>query len=211
MIVPWPPGQATDLVGRVIALKLSDLLGQQVVADNRPGAGGMIGTDAVAKAAPDGYTLLAASTGPITTAPLVQRVAYDPTKDLLPVALFLPVLPIDETRYLAVAWEMRLHGDFLVPHLNGAPYSDKPPLLFWLINATAFAATHTLWERVLIFSICLGMNIVADVVKVLMAGKIREKLTPHNISVINKISGSILIIFGVALIYGIAFLKHKVG
>jgi len=53
---------------------------------------------------------------------------------LLPVALFLPALPIDETRYLAVAWEMRLHGDFLVPHLNGAPYSDKPPLLFWLIN-----------------------------------------------------------------------------
>jgi 4-amino-4-deoxy-L-arabinose transferase-like glycosyltransferase len=53
---------------------------------------------------------------------------------LLPVAIFLPALPIDETRYLAVAWEMRLHGDFLVPHLNGAPYSDKPPLLFWLIN-----------------------------------------------------------------------------
>ena len=53
---------------------------------------------------------------------------------LLPVALFLPALPIDETRYLAVAWEMRVHGDFLVPHLNGATYSDKPPLLFWLIN-----------------------------------------------------------------------------
>ncbi len=53
---------------------------------------------------------------------------------LLPVVLFLPAMPIDETRYLAVAWEMRLHGDFLVPHLNGAPYSDKPPMLFWLIN-----------------------------------------------------------------------------
>jgi 4-amino-4-deoxy-L-arabinose transferase-like glycosyltransferase len=53
---------------------------------------------------------------------------------LVPIAFFLPALPIDETRYLAVAWEMRLHADFLVPHLNGAPYSDKPPLLFWLIN-----------------------------------------------------------------------------
>lgn len=53
---------------------------------------------------------------------------------LLPVALLLPALPIDETRYLAVAWEMRLHLDFLVPHLNGATYSQKPPLLFWLIN-----------------------------------------------------------------------------
>lgn len=45
-----------------------------------------------------------------------------------------PLLPIDETRYLAVAWEMRMRGDWLVPHLNGAPYSHKPPLLFWLIN-----------------------------------------------------------------------------
>ena len=62
---------------------------------------------------------------------------------LLPVVLFLPALPIDETRYLAVAWEMRLHLDFLVPHLNGAPYSDKPPLLFWLINmGWLFAGLH---------------------------------------------------------------------
>ena len=62
---------------------------------------------------------------------------------LLPVVLFLPALPIDETRYIAVAWEMRLHLDFLVPHLNGAPYSDKPPLLFWLINlGWLFAGLH---------------------------------------------------------------------
>jgi 4-amino-4-deoxy-L-arabinose transferase-like glycosyltransferase len=53
---------------------------------------------------------------------------------LVPVALFLPALPIDETRYLAVAWEMRMRGDFLLLHLNGAPYSDKGPLLFWMIN-----------------------------------------------------------------------------
>jgi 4-amino-4-deoxy-L-arabinose transferase-like glycosyltransferase len=53
---------------------------------------------------------------------------------LLPVALFLPALPIDETRYLSVAWEMRFSGDWLLLHLNGAPYSDKGPLLFWLIN-----------------------------------------------------------------------------
>ena len=46
-----------------------------------------------------------------------------------------PPLPVDETRYLTVAWEMWLRGDLLVPHLNGVPYSDKPPLLFWLINA----------------------------------------------------------------------------
>ena len=54
---------------------------------------------------------------------------------LMAVALtFRPLLPVDETRYLAVAWEMHLGGDYLVPHLNGATYSHKPPLLFWLIN-----------------------------------------------------------------------------
>lgn len=53
---------------------------------------------------------------------------------LLPVVVFMPPLPIDETRYLAVAWEMRQTGEFLVPHVNGQWYSDKPPLLFWLLN-----------------------------------------------------------------------------
>jgi len=86
MIVPWPPGQATDLMGRVVAQKVSELMGQPIVPENKAGAGGMIGTDAVAKAAPDGYTLLAASTGPISTAPLVQKTPYDPVKDFAPVA-----------------------------------------------------------------------------------------------------------------------------
>ena len=86
MIVPWPPGQATDLAGRVVAQKLTELLGQQVIADNRPGAGGTIGTDIAAKAAPDGYTLLAASSGPVTISPLLQKVPFDPNRDLAPVA-----------------------------------------------------------------------------------------------------------------------------
>jgi tripartite-type tricarboxylate transporter receptor subunit TctC len=86
LIIPWPPGQATDLAGRVLAQKLSDLFGQQVVADNRAGAGGMIGTDLVAKATPDGYTILAASSGPVTVNPLLQKAAYDVNRDLAPVA-----------------------------------------------------------------------------------------------------------------------------
>lgn len=86
MVIPWPPGQATDLVGRVVAEKLSQLLGQPVVPDNKPGAGGMIGTDFAAKAAPDGYTLLAGSSGPVTINPLLQKTQYDPERDLLPVA-----------------------------------------------------------------------------------------------------------------------------
>ena len=86
MIVPWPPGQATDLMARVTAIKIGESWGQAIVPENRAGAGGMIGTDLVAKAAPDGYTILAASTGPITTAPLVQRTPYDVQRDLAPVA-----------------------------------------------------------------------------------------------------------------------------
>ena len=87
MIVPWPPGQATDLVGRVVAQKLSEQFGQPVIADNRAGAGGTIGTDHAVKATPDGYTLLAASSGPVTIAPLLQKVPYDAQKQLTPVAL----------------------------------------------------------------------------------------------------------------------------
>ena len=86
LVIPWPPRQATDLVGRVLAQKLSELFGQAVVPENRAGAGGMIGTDAVAKAAPDGYTILAASSGPVTINPLLQKAPYDVDRDLVPVA-----------------------------------------------------------------------------------------------------------------------------
>ncbi len=86
MIVPWPPGQATDLGGRLVAQYLAEAFGRPLVPDNRPGAGGMIGTDVVAKALPDGYTILAASSGPITISPLLQKTAYDVDRDFVPVA-----------------------------------------------------------------------------------------------------------------------------
>src|SRR3954449_11619770 len=86
IVIPWPPGQATDLAGRLVALKLTEQIGQQVIADNRPGAGGAIGTDVAAKATPDGYTLLAASSGPVTISPLLQKVPYDADRELAPVA-----------------------------------------------------------------------------------------------------------------------------
>ena len=81
-------------------------------------------------------------------------------------------------------------------------------MLFWLINATAFAASNTTSERIIIFSICLAVNILADILKVVLAAKVRHSLTPHNIKIINKISGTILIGFGIAIIYGIKFLNH---
>jgi len=81
-------------------------------------------------------------------------------------------------------------------------------MLFWLINATAFAASNTTSERIIIFSVCLAVNILADILKVVLAARVRHSLTPHNIKIINKISGTILIGFGIAIIYGIKFLNH---
>lgn len=87
IVVPWPPGQATDIVVRLMAEGLAPRLGVPVLAENRPGAGGAIGTDAVAKAAPDGHTLLGASAGPISINPLLQRMPYDAERDFAAVAM----------------------------------------------------------------------------------------------------------------------------
>jgi tripartite-type tricarboxylate transporter receptor subunit TctC len=87
VVVPWPPGQATDIAARMIAQKLQEQTGQPFVIDNRPGAGGSLGTDVAAKSAPDGYTLLAASSGPVSIMPSLQKTPYDPLKDLVLIGL----------------------------------------------------------------------------------------------------------------------------
>ena len=87
LVVPWPPGQATDTVARVVAERMGASLGQQLVIDNRAGAGGTIGTEFASKAPPDGYTILAGSSGPISISPKVQKVPYDPEKDFEPICL----------------------------------------------------------------------------------------------------------------------------
>ena len=82
-------------------------------------------------------------------------------------------------------------------------------IFFWLGNATVLSLTHTLRERIIIFSVCLLVNMSADVGKVMMAGKLRSKLTLKTLSVINRISGTILIGFGIALLWGVIF-YHQV-
>jgi len=87
VIIPWPPGQATDLAARLVGEKLSQQLGQPFIMENRPGAGGSIGSEVVAKAAPDGYTLLAASSGPLSIMPNLQKTPYETLKDFAPISL----------------------------------------------------------------------------------------------------------------------------
>jgi len=87
IIVPFPPGGATDVVGRALAVRLSQLWKQQVLVENKPGAGGNIGADLVAKAPADGYTLLLASPAEITINPyLYAQMPFDPSRDFIPVA-----------------------------------------------------------------------------------------------------------------------------
>jgi len=88
IIVPFPAGGGTDLFARAIAQKLASALSQQFVTDNRAGAGGMIGSDMVARAAPDGYTLLVTSSSTLSIVPhLTRKPLYDPLKDFSPIAL----------------------------------------------------------------------------------------------------------------------------
>lgn len=88
LIVPFPPGGPTDTHSRWAAQQLNVAFGQPVVVENRAGAAGIIGTEAAAKAAPDGYTLLGGNPGPLTIAPSVRkRIGYDPLRDFAPITL----------------------------------------------------------------------------------------------------------------------------
>src|SRR5262245_48398912 len=92
LIVPFAPGGPADFLGRLIGLKLSEEFGQQVIVDNRSGANTIVGAQAVAKARPDGYTLLMAIDGTLVMNPfLYATLPYDPFKDFVPVSLIAAV------------------------------------------------------------------------------------------------------------------------
>jgi len=117
MIVPWTAGGTADLMARVASQKFSESFGQQFVVDNRPGAGGLIGTDQVAKAAPDGLTLLLATTAPNSVAPsLYAKLPFDPVKDFASISLMAttcyvlsvhPSMPVSNARQLVALAKAR--------------------------------------------------------------------------------------------------------
>ena len=88
IVVGYSPGGANDILARLVGQKMTETFGQQVIVENRPGTAAIIGTDAVAKAAPDGYTLLMGASGPIVFNPaLYSKLPYSPTRDLTPVSM----------------------------------------------------------------------------------------------------------------------------
>jgi tripartite-type tricarboxylate transporter receptor subunit TctC len=108
LIVPFPPGGSNDILGRMLAQRLTQRLGQQVVVDNRAGGNAIIGTDIVAKAVPNGYTLLITSTA-FTTSAAIQKLPYDPRKSFTSISLLgsgpavlavTPALPVRSTKEL---------------------------------------------------------------------------------------------------------------
>lgn len=87
LLVPYPPGGTSDIVARIVSQKLTEVWGPRVVVDNRPGAGGSLGTDIAAKSTPDGYTVVIGSVAPIVLNPLFYKVGYVSLRDLEPVSL----------------------------------------------------------------------------------------------------------------------------
>ncbi|SCB55627.1 Tripartite-type tricarboxylate transporter, receptor component TctC [Bradyrhizobium shewense] len=135
LIVPFPAGGPNDIIARVIGQRMSELSGQPVLIDNRGGQGGVLGTDAVSKAAPDGYTIAISSAGALAISPSMEKVAYDTLSDLTPVTLVatvpemlvvatnVPAKDIGELIALAKAQPGKLNfassGPGSLPHLAG--------------------------------------------------------------------------------------------
>jgi tripartite-type tricarboxylate transporter receptor subunit TctC len=131
VVVTFPPGGPTDIIARAVAQKLSESLAQPVVVDNRSGAGGNIGMDIVAKAPPDGYTIVESSFGPLVISPFVySKLTYDPVKDLTPITLaaaswfFLavhPSVPAKSVKELIAAAKAKPGGYLLASSGNATP------------------------------------------------------------------------------------------
>jgi len=166
VIVPFPPGGGVDSMGRIVGQKLSEVLGKPVVIDNRAGANGMIGSEAVAKSSKDGYTLLVNGANFVTTPLLFSKVTYDPIRDFDPISLMAlgpnvlvvhPSLPVKSVKELiALAKAKPGHVQFAgsgsgsTPHLAGElfntmagvnmmhiPYRGSGPAMIGLLSGEA--------------------------------------------------------------------------
>jgi tripartite-type tricarboxylate transporter receptor subunit TctC len=173
VVIPWPPGGSNDVVGRIVMQKVGESLGQQFVVDNRPGASGAIGAEPVAKAPPDGYTLMVHSTTHLGNAHLYKKLPYDTLKDFAPVGTLaaqpgalathpsLPVKSVKEFIALAKARPGQINysssGNGSAPHLSMAlltsmtgielvhvPYKGGAPQVTALVGGESQASLATI-------------------------------------------------------------------
>jgi tripartite-type tricarboxylate transporter receptor subunit TctC len=151
IVVPYAPGGNSDVIARTLGAKLSENLGQPVIVDNRPGASAIIGSDAVAKAAPDGYTLLMISSGNLTTNPsLFAKLPYDTARDFTPISnvaytTYLldvhPSLPVNSVRELiALAQAQPGKIDAATPGIGAGGHLALE--LFMSMSGTTFTQVH---------------------------------------------------------------------
>ncbi len=172
VVIPWPPGGSNDVVGRIVMQKVAESLGQQFVVDNRPGASGAIGSEPVAKAPPDGYTIMVHSTTHLGNAHLYKKLPYDTLKDFTPVGTLaaqpgalaihpsLPVKSVKEFIALAKARPGQINysssGNGSAPHLSMAlltsmtginlvhvPYKGGAPQVTALVGGESQASLAT--------------------------------------------------------------------
>lgn len=173
VVIPWPPGGSNDVVGRLVLQKLTQSLGQQFVVDNRAGASGSIGAELVAKAAPDGYTLMVHSTTHLGNGTLYKNLPYDVVKDFAGVALLSaqpgvltvhPSLPVKSVREFIALAKSRpgqilysSSGNGSAPHLSMAlfismaginivhvPYKGGVPQVTALVSGETQASLATI-------------------------------------------------------------------
>jgi tripartite-type tricarboxylate transporter receptor subunit TctC len=173
VVIPWPPGGSNDVVGRIVMQKVGESLGQQFVVDNRAGASGAIGSESVAKAPPDGYTIMVHSTTHLGNAHLYKKLPYDTLKDFAPVGTLaaqpgalathpsLPVKSVKDFIALAKAQPGQINysssGNGSAPHLSMAlltsmtginlvhiPYKGGAPQVTALMGGEAQASLATI-------------------------------------------------------------------
>ena len=146
LLVPFPPGGSTDAIARLLGNKLQETIGGSFVVDNRGGAGGTIGTTAVKRAAPDGYTVLVTSLGPLVIGPhLLKNLAYDPTKDLdyitvavqAPNVLVVPAVSPHKSMADVLAYEKANPGKMSFGSSGNGSSDHITAELFWQQTGTS--------------------------------------------------------------------------
>jgi tripartite-type tricarboxylate transporter receptor subunit TctC len=186
IVVPSSPGGGTDILSRLVAQKLSENLGQQFIVENRPGAGQMIGIESVARAAPDGYTVLMAASAIVINQVLYKKISYDTLRDLAPVTLgaslpnilvvhpALPVRSVRELVALAKAHPGQLNyssaGNGTSPHMSMELFRTMAGIA---INHIPYKGTGPATTDLLAGQVQLSMPNMLTALPHIKAGKLR--------------------------------------